>query len=66
MFGMLKNLTKAVVAVAITPVDAVVDVLTIPESSCDPHRGTFDRTAKRLQQASDALDEAVKPEKDAP
>jgi hypothetical protein len=64
MFSMLKNLTKAVVAVAVTPVDAVVDVLTLPASSLDPHRGPFDHTAKRLQQAGDALDAAIKPEKD--
>jgi hypothetical protein len=64
MFKMLSNLAKAAVSVAVTPVTAAVDILTIPDSACDPHKGVFDRTAKKLQQAADALDEAVKPEKD--
>ncbi len=64
MFKMLSNLAKAAVSVAVTPVTAAVDILTIPDSACDPHKGVFDRTAKKFQQAADAIDEAVKPEKD--
>ena len=64
MFKLLSNLTKAAVAVAVTPVTATVDFLTLPDSACDPNKGMFDRTAKKLQQAADALDEAVKPERD--
>ncbi len=61
MFGMLTNLTKAVVAVAVAPVDAVVDVITLPASASDG-TGPFDRTAKRLSQAADAMDAALKPD----
>ncbi len=64
MFKMLSNLAKAAISVAVTPVTAAVDILTIPDSACDPHTGVFDRTAKKFQQAADAIDEAVKPEKD--
>lgn len=63
MFDMLKNLTKAAVAVAVAPIDAVVDIATLPVSAEDPQAGMFDRTTKRLKQAGDALDAALKPEK---
>ena len=33
MFGTLRNLTKAAVAVALTPVAVVVDVVTLPASA---------------------------------
>lgn len=64
MLNLLSNLAKAAVAVAVTPVAIVADVLTLPESSCDPHRGAFDKTAKTLNQAAEAFNEAVKPAKD--
>lgn len=62
MFKMLGNLTKAVVAVAVSPIDAVVDIVTLPASALDPEAGPFDRTAKRLNQAGEAFDEALKPD----
>ncbi len=61
---MLTNLLKAAVAVVVTPVAIVADILTLPASSLDPYRGPFDRTAKRLEQAGEALDAAVKPEEE--
>lgn len=65
MFDMLKNLTKAVVAVAIAPVDAVVDLATaIPRAEDKPHEDLFAGTERRLKQAGKALDEALKPEPD--
>lgn len=67
MFGMLKNLTKAAVAVAVTPVDAVVDLATaIPRASDKPNEDLFAGTQRRLQQAGKALDAALTPEKDKP
>jgi hypothetical protein len=66
MFGMLKNLTKAAVAVAITPVTLAADVvMAIPDASdVDPNKPVFGRTTKMLKAAGMALDEAVKPERD--
>lgn len=63
MFSMLTNLTKATIAVAIVPVDLIIDVVTLPASGCDPQRGVFDHTAKRLQQASKAVDTALRPDR---
>lgn len=63
MLSMLKNLTKAAVAVAITPVDAVVDLATaIPRAADKPNEALFAGTAKRLKQAGAALDKALEPE----
>lgn len=62
MLSLLTNLTKAAVAVVISPVAVVADVLTLPASSIDPHRGPFDRTAAVLEAAGRCFSEAVKPE----
>lgn len=59
MFVMIKNLTKAAIAVAVSPVDAVVDIVTAPESAYN-NKPFFNRTEKRLQQAADAMDAALK------
>lgn len=59
MFSLLANLTKAAVAVAVLPVDAVSDVLTLGGSLSDSGESAV---AKRLEQAGKALDAAVKPE----
>lgn len=61
MFETLTNLAKAAAAVAITPVAVVADVVTLPASSMDPHRGPFDRTAKVLDAAGKCAMEAVRP-----
>lgn len=63
MFNTLTNFTKAALAVAVAPVAVVADVLTLPASSMDPHRGPFDRTANVLEQAGRALDAALAPER---
>jgi len=59
MFSLLTNLTKAAVAVAVLPVDAVSDVLTLGGSLSESGESAV---AKRLEQAGKALDAAVKPE----
>lgn len=62
MFDMLKNLTKATIAVAVTPITAAVDMVTMPADALD---GEFaHRTRKKLDQAGQALDAALKPETD--
>jgi hypothetical protein len=61
MFKTLSNLTKAAIGVAVTPIDAVIDIVTLPESAYDD-TDPFARTKKRLKQAGEAFDEAVKPE----
>lgn len=60
MLGTLVNLSKSVLALAVVPVDAVVDVVTLPvsaEGSAPP----FARTARRLEQAGRAFDVACDP-----
>lgn len=60
MLSILTNLTKAVVAVAVTPASVVVDVVKLPATAYDG-RHPFDSTKRRLQQASEAMDAAVRP-----
>jgi len=55
---MLKNITKSVVAVAVTPVDLVVDIATLPKSAFEDEN-PFHRTEKRLKQAADAMNKAL-------
>jgi len=62
MFSMLTNLTKAAVAVAVAPVALVVDIVTLPDSASSYNKGPFDRTAKVLGAAGDAVSKAIKPE----
>lgn len=62
MFSMLSKLTKATVAVALSPVALVVEIVTLPASSCDYTRGPFDRTAKLLDSAGRNVVKAVKAE----
>lgn len=62
MFGMLLNLSKAVVSVAVAPVALVADIVTIPVSASEPNTGPFDRTAALLKNAGDCVEAAVKPE----
>jgi hypothetical protein len=58
------SLARAALAVVVTPVAAVADVLTLPASSLDPHRGPFDRTAHFLKVAGRNVCEAVEPPKE--
>ena len=59
MFGILTNLTKAAAAVAMAPVAAVADIVTLPISATDLDRGPFDRTASMLNAAGKAAKKAV-------
>ena len=59
MFGMLENLTKAAVAVALTPVALAVDIVTLPSSACDIHKGPFDKTGDLLKAAGENIYKAV-------
>ena len=61
--NMLASLTKSIVAAVATPVAVVADVLTLPASSMDPHRGPFDRTAAILRAVGENFNAAVKPER---
>lgn len=65
MFNTLSNLAKAAVATVLTPVAVVADVLTLPASSMDPHRGPFDRTEAMLKSAGECFQEAIKPIKES-
>lgn len=60
MLGTLFNLSKSVLALAVTPLDAAVDIATLPASA---ERGAepFGRTARRLEQAGQAFDAACEP-----
>lgn len=62
MFGMLTNLTKAVVSVAVTPVTLAADVAMMPFDATE-NKDMFSRTGDMLSNAKDCLDEAVKPDK---
>ena len=59
MFGMLEKLTKATVAVVLTPVAVVVDVVSLPATSMDHRRGAFDNTSELLRAAAKNVKEAV-------
>ena len=63
MFSMLSNLTKAAVAVTLSPVALAVDIVTLPDSASSFDRGPFDRTANLLGTAGECVKRAVKPEK---
>ncbi len=56
---MFTNLTKAAIATAIIPFDIVADIVTLPASAYDS-KDAWCSTEKRLNQASDALDAALK------
>jgi hypothetical protein len=60
----LANLTKAAIAAAVSPVALIADVLTLPASSMDPHRGPFERTAGILNTAGACVVQAIKPQQD--
>lgn len=56
---MFLKLVKAAVAVTLSPVAAVVDVVTLPESA-DSGRHPFSRTASLLNSAGKNVTSAVK------
>jgi hypothetical protein len=59
--SMLANLTKAAVAVAVSPIALVADLVTLPASSMDPHRGPFERTGNMLNTAGECVTRAIAP-----
>lgn len=56
----LSNLTRAAVAVALTPVAAVADVLTLPSSAYND-RAPFGRVAGLVRSAGQCVKQATKP-----
>ncbi len=63
MFGMLTNLAKAAVGVVVAPVALVADVVTLPATAGDLHRGPFDNTDKVLSNTMKNLQDAIDPKK---
>lgn len=59
MFGMISKLAKAAVAVAVTPVALVVDVVTMPASADRGDSHPFKRTGQLLEVAGKNVKEAV-------
>lgn len=60
MFDMIKNLTKAAVAVAVTPATLAIDIAASPFETLNGNPGH--RTIKKIKQAGNLIDEAIKPE----
>lgn len=59
MFKMLTNLTKAVVAVAVTPITVAADIVMLPVDAEKINKPAFSRTGDMLKAAKKNLDEAV-------
>jgi hypothetical protein len=59
MFGILGNLTKAAVSVALTPVAIVVDVVTLPASAERGEDHPFQRTGNLLNSAGKSVSKAI-------
>jgi hypothetical protein len=56
---MLGKLLKAAVAVTLSPVALVVDIVTLPASAEDYRKGPFDRTGALLKAAGENITDAV-------
>lgn len=63
MFDIFKNLTKAALNVAVTPIAIVTDVVKFPVTAFEG-RTPFESTEKRLSDAGKCLDAALDPKKD--
>lgn len=63
MLGLFKNLTKAALNVAVTPVAIVTDVVKLPVTAFED-RSPFEQTSKRLKDANECLDAALDPKED--
>jgi hypothetical protein len=59
MFGILEKLTKATIAVALSPVALAVDLATLPISADNGDAHPFGRTGKLLGSAGDNIKKAV-------
>ena len=60
MFSMFSNLAKAAVAVVVTPVALVVDVVSLPSTS-ESGKPAFGKTSAMLSAAGAAISEALEP-----
>lgn len=60
MFGMLESLTKAAIAVAVTPVTLAVDAVMIPIDATEDGE-VFQRTQSALNSTAKNFNDAVKP-----
>ena len=58
MFG---SLLRAAVGVALLPVAAVVDVVKLPVTALDPHKGPFDSTETVAKSVADNVKDALEP-----
>lgn len=61
LFSTLTNVAKAGIAVAVSPVAVVADILTLPSSAYD-NRPAFGRAGKLFDAAGKCIAAAVKPE----
>lgn len=61
MFGMLSNLTKAAVSIAVAPVAVAVDVIML-HADAEGNKDAFSRTSDLLSNAGDCVDKAIKPD----
>jgi hypothetical protein len=59
MFGLLGNLTKAAVAVALTPIALVVDIVTLPASAYRGDDHPFGRIGHLLNAAGKSVNKAL-------
>ena len=60
MLNILAKITKAAVAVAVTPATLVADLCTLPASAYND-RNPFARTERTLKRAGDCVTEATRP-----
>lgn len=61
LFSSLTNVVKAGIAVTVSPVALVADIVTLPGSAVD-NKPPFARTAKMLNAAGECISQAVKSE----
>jgi hypothetical protein len=59
MFGMLRNLIKAAVAVTLTPGAIVADIVTLPSSAYRGDGNPFWRTGALLNAAGKSVSKAI-------
>jgi len=59
MFGLIGNLAKAAVAVALTPVALAVDIVTIPASAERGEDHPFQRTGNLLNSVGDSVKKSL-------
>lgn len=59
MFNLLTNLAKAATGAVVLPVSVLADIVTLPASAYD-NTNPWESTEKRVNQISDAVDNALK------